>query len=72
MMVMKQNKLLGDKDYFLLPRSVSAVCLSLCLSVSQLYPHSALHAEDQNIGFQDADVQTISDRDFICPSGLKI
>lgn len=44
----------------------------LCVSVSQLYPVSAFHADDQKMGFQKAGEQTTADRDFRCPSGSKI
>lgn len=47
--------------------------LSLCSSVRQLYPLFALHAGDQNIGFQEAGVKTSSaDGDVVCPSVSKM
>lgn len=44
--------------------------LSLCLSVSQVYPLFALHPGN-HICFQEADVETTADRDFICRSASK-
>jgi len=69
--LLNRTKFLEDRLSSSLP-TVRTVCLFLCLSVSQLYPLSALHAESQNMGFQEAGVQTIANRDFICPSGSKI
>lgn len=46
--------------------------LSFCLSVSQLYPLFALHAEDQSNGFQEAAVEITDNRDVMCPSVSKI
>lgn len=46
--------------------------LLFCVSVSHLYPLFALHAEDQNFGFQKAADETTADGDVVCPSVSKV
>ncbi len=67
--MMVKNRTNVVKEIFFSP---TKNCLFFCLSVSQFYPLFALHAEDQNIGFQGAGVETEADGDFICPSVSKI
>lgn len=63
-----KNRTNTEKEIVLSPHKE----LFFCLSVTQLYPLFALHAEDQNIGFQGAGLETTTGRDIICPSVSKV
>lgn len=63
-----KNRTDTEREFVLSPTKTPL----FCVSVSQLYPLFALHAEDQNFDFQEAVEETTADGCVICPSVSKI